>query len=110
MGARYNIYTDDRLSPDDSDPSISEPEPIQADVLYLITVNAYVEVSLVESVAYDISNLGLATDYIGRSDFEGDTQRNRARFRERTWAGLVSKVGALGAGFNTAYSKVCDYP
>lgn len=112
MGVRYNIYTDERLSPDDSDPSISEPEPIQADVLSLITVNAYVEVSLVESAAYDISNLGIATEgnyYIGRFDFEGATPRNRARFRERTWADLVSKVGALGADFNTAYSKACDY-
>lgn len=112
MGVRYNIYTEDTPSPDSSDSSIPEPEPIQSDVLSLITLNAYVEVSIVESTAYDISNLGLAREgnyYIGRFDFEGATQRNRARFRERTWADLVSKAGALGTDFNTAYSKVCDY-
>lgn len=112
MGVRYNIYTEDTPSPDSSEPSIPEPEPIQSDVLSLITLNAYIEVSIVESTAYDISNLGLAREgnyYIGRFDFEGATQRNRARFRERTWADLVSKAGALGTDFNTAYSKVCDY-
>lgn len=112
MGVRYNIYTDDTPSPDNSESSIPEPEPIQSDVLSLITLNAYVEVSVVESAAYDISSLGLAREgnfYIGRFDFEGAVQRNRARFRERTWADLVSKAGALGADFNTAYSKVCDY-
>ncbi|KAG6368915.1 hypothetical protein INS49_003133 [Diaporthe citri] len=111
MGVRYNIYTEDRISPDTSDPSIPEPEPIQADVS-LITVNAYVEVSIVESAAYDIANLGRAREgnyYIGRFDFEGAARRNRARFRERTWADLVSNAGALGDDFNTAYLMVRDY-
>lgn len=112
MGVKYNIYTDDRLSPDTSDSSISEPEPIQSDVLSLLTVNAYVDAGVLESTAYDISNLGLATEgnyYIGPFNFEGDLQRDYARFDQSAWRELVSKVGALGADFNTAYSKVCDF-
>lgn len=33
----------------------------------------------------------------------------RSKFRERTWADLVSKSDALGNNYGTAYPKVCDY-
>lgn len=77
-----------------------------------MTVNAYIDVSIIESTAYDISDLGLAREgncYIGCFDFEGPVKLMRAKFREHTWADLVSKSGALGNDYDTAYPKVCDY-
>lgn len=112
MGVRYNIYTDDTPSPDSSQSSTSELGPIDESVLSLITVNAYIDVSVIESTAYDISDLGLASEgncYIGGFDFEGPMKLTRSKFRERTWADLVSKSDALGNDYDTAYPKVCDY-
>lgn len=112
MGVRYNIYTDSPDEADSSEPSIEEPPPMNSDVLSLITANAYVGAGIIEHTAYDISGLRLAREgnyYIGPFDFEGAAQRNRPRFRDRTWADLVSEVGALGEDFDTAYPKVCNY-
>lgn len=112
MGVRYNIYTNDTPSPDRSTPSTEDAEPIDSSVLSLITVNAYIDVSIVESTAYDISDLGLSSEgnyYIGCFDFENPLQRMRAKFRGRTWADLASKAGALGDDYDTAYPKVCGY-
>lgn len=114
MGVRYNIYTDDTPSPDSSQSSTASDElgPIDDGVLSLITVNAYIEVSVIENTAYDISDLGLAKEgncYIGGFDFEGAMKLTRSKFRERTWADLVSKSDALGNDYDTAYTKVCNY-
>lgn len=112
MGVRYNIYTDSPDELDISESSIEEPQPLNAQVLSLVTANAYVEVAIIEDTAYDISGLGLAREgnyYIGRFDFEGAAQRIRPMFRERTWANLVSEVGALGEDFDTAYPKICNF-
>lgn len=111
MGVRYNIYTDDTPSPDSSQSSAQGPA-IESSVLSLMTVNAYIDVSIIESTAYDISDLGRAREgncYIGCFDFEGPVKLMRSKFREHTWADLVSKSGALGNDYDTAYTKVCDY-
>lgn len=112
MGVKYNVYTDSPDEFDSSESIIEEPPPIGADVLSLLTVHAYVHAGITQRAAYDISELGLAREgnyYIGRFDFSAALQWNRARFRERTWADLVSKAGALGDDYVTAYPKVCDY-
>ena len=85
------------MSPDISDDSISDPEPVEQDVVSLVTVNAYIDVSVIESTAYNITNLGLSRGwnyYLGRVDFEGLAQRNRASFSGRTvtWRDPVTKA------------------
>lgn len=112
MGVKYNVYTDSPDEFDNSQSIIEEPPPMGVDVLSLLTVHAFVHDGITLRAAYDISDLGLAREgnyFIGRFDFSPAIQWNRARFRERTWADLVSKAGALGDDYVTAYPKVCDY-
>lgn len=112
MGVRYNISTTDGTTSDTSDDSDSEPIQVEQDVVSLMTANAYIDSSAIESTAYDITNLGVAREgnyYLGRFDFEGHAQRNRPRFPQRTWGDLVTKANAFGDYDDTAYPMVCAY-